>query len=105
MPSAQSYDEDASTVVCETESPALVPMYAMSPAAILFFAFGMVAQGEVKLPDAESLPFAVTKKMPPARTVNGSALLAPFEATCTTMSPVFAAAPSWKVTLVSVQIG
>jgi hypothetical protein len=25
MPSAQSYEEDASSVVCETESPALAP--------------------------------------------------------------------------------
>jgi hypothetical protein len=43
--------------------------------------------------------------MLPARTVKASPLLAPFDVTFTTTSPVLAAAPSWNVILVLVQIG
>jgi hypothetical protein len=41
----------------------------------------------------------------PARTAKGSAFESPLDTTWTTMSPVFAAAPSWKVIFVFVQIG
>jgi len=47
----------------------------MSPAAIVFFAFGIVRQGAANVPALASLPLVETKKMLPPRTVNGTPLL------------------------------
>src|SRR6266481_1080897 len=60
----------------------------------------MVFQGEAKLPLCRSLPPAATKKNLPPRTVNDNPSLArlpPWPATCTTISPLFAADPNWNV--------
>jgi len=101
----QSYEAVGSSAVCDSDWPAAVPRYAMSPTPSEFFAFGMVFHGLAKLPSAESFPVELTKKIFPARTVNGSSLLSPLPSTCTEMTPDAARAPSWKVTFVSVQIG
>src|SRR2546430_8140301 len=104
MPSAPWYGDEASWVVCESVSPARAPMYATSPAAILFFACGIVPHGCAKLPSFTSAPVELTKKMLPARTVKGTPFESPLAA-CTTMSPVLEEGPSWIVILVLVQIG
>src|ERR1700761_5096442 len=72
---------------------------------MLFLALGMVFQGEAKVPVLASLPVVATKKILPARTVNGRPLLVPTPGTFTTILPVAAAAPSWKIILASDQSG
>src|SRR5258707_4715023 len=73
----------------------------MSPAWAEFLACRTVAQGAVKLPAFASAPPGVTKKILPERTVNGMALLAPTPATLTTIFPVIAELPTWKLILLS----
>src|SRR6476469_1385937 len=73
----------------------------MSPAAAVSLAWRTVAQGAVKLPAFASEPPGATKKILPERTVNGMALLAPTPATFTTIFPVTAELPTWKLILLS----
>src|SRR5579864_6991828 len=72
---------------------------------MVFLAFTIVCQGDVKLPVLASLPVVATKNILPARTVNGRPLLEPTPGTFTIMLPVFAAAPNWKMILPSDQRG
>src|SRR4051812_11121351 len=73
----------------------------VSPAAAEFLACRTVAHGAVKLPAFASEPPGVTKKILPERTVKGMPLLAPTPATFTTIFPVTAELPTWKLILLS----
>src|SRR4051812_28614114 len=72
----------------------------MSPALMVFLALTIVRHGLVNAPLFPSLPAVPTKKILPARTVNGSELLLPV-AVWTTMLPVVAAGPMVTAILVS----
>src|SRR5512135_2827446 len=73
----------------------------VSPAWAVFLACRTVAHGALKLPGLASEPAVATKKILPGRTVNGIALLEPTPATLTTILPVTAELPSWKLTFLS----
>src|SRR5579864_6221277 len=73
----------------------------MSPAWAEFLACFTVAHGAVKLPAFASEPPGATKKILPDRTAKGMALLDPTPATLTTIFPVIAELPIWKLILLS----
>src|ERR1700755_1819172 len=91
------YAVKLSSDVCATPSC----IYAVSPAAIVFLALTIVFQGEARVPVLASLPVVATKNILPARTVKGRPLLEPTPGTFTTILPVVAPAPSWKIILPS----